>query len=390
MGEKMNPVEDWLPWALTVAAFAWSLAFVAVLRYWPRTRIRPRLHLRLALLDFFLLALLYLVLLSVSQWIAYRWIGPVGGAVVFRAEQVYDWKDICAALANDERRAGPRERIWRVLTAEQQMLIRQSANTKDWSRDTRTKVIALFESLLLRKDVFLEDDSEPTDAPQAEDGAPVQDALHNRFAFQKMFPEQTADRIRILRVMCAMALANTLMFVTIPLMTRTLLNKPIYTLGIHRSRLWSCLGFGIAQLLVWWPLAAVTNWWTRALMGQSAIHPAERFLTGEHSFPEWSLIIYSVVFAAPFAEELIFRGLLQSWLSRRIGAYGAIAVTAGCFALMHASTWPDPIPLLVLATGLGLTYQRTGSLWAPITLHAAFNASMLAVGYFESMGFCAW
>jgi membrane protease YdiL (CAAX protease family) len=52
----------------------------------------------------------------------------------------------------------------------------------------------------------------------------------------------------------------------------------------------------------------------------------------------------------------------------------AIVLTSLFFALLHWQQWPAPIPLFLLAVGLGVVYQRTGSLIAPICMHAIFNA----------------
>ncbi len=43
------------------------------------------------------------------------------------------------------------------------------------------------------------------------------------------------------------------------------------------------------------------------------------------------------------------------------------------FASLHAAVWPTPVPIFFLSLALGLLYQRTGSLVAPITLHMTFN-----------------
>lgn len=44
------------------------------------------------------------------------------------------------------------------------------------------------------------------------------------------------------------------------------------------------------------------------------------------------------------------------------------------FAAFHSPVWPTPIPLLVLALGLGWLALRTNSLVAPIVVHMLFNA----------------
>lgn len=43
------------------------------------------------------------------------------------------------------------------------------------------------------------------------------------------------------------------------------------------------------------------------------------------------------------------------------------------FAALHSKVWPTPIPIFFLSLGLGLLYQRTGGLVAPICLHMTFN-----------------
>jgi membrane protease YdiL (CAAX protease family) len=78
------------------------------------------------------------------------------------------------------------------------------------------------------------------------------------------------------------------------------------------------------------------------------------------------------VFAAPVTEELIFRGCLYGILRKSSGRIPAIVISSILFALIHGHL-PSLPGLLVLAAGLALIYERCGSLWAPITMHAAFN-----------------
>ena len=81
---------------------------------------------------------------------------------------------------------------------------------------------------------------------------------------------------------------------------------------------------------------------------------------------------------APIAEELFYRGLMQSML-RRYGLrpWMAILATSAVFAVSHWPHYQDMPALFVLAVALGYNYERTGRLIAPIVLHAAFNGVTL-------------
>ncbi len=80
----------------------------------------------------------------------------------------------------------------------------------------------------------------------------------------------------------------------------------------------------------------------------------------------------TAVVLAPFCEEVLFRGLIFPALKRKIGTGLAMGISAGLFALVHWHIQTFP-PLFLLGLGLAYLYQRTGTLAAPITLHAVFN-----------------
>ena len=51
----------------------------------------------------------------------------------------------------------------------------------------------------------------------------------------------------------------------------------------------------------------------------------------------------------------------------------AIVLSSLCFSIVHPMwTWPV---IFVLSCMLGYAYERTGSLWVPIVMHAMFNIS---------------
>jgi hypothetical protein len=89
-----------------------------------------------------------------------------------------------------------------------------------------------------------------------------------------------------------------------------------------------------------------------------------------------------VVVAAPLSEEIFFRGFMYGGLRRRLAPWAAALVSGLVFGMLHF-TGPDSIgvipPLAVLGALLALLYERTGSLWPPILLHAVNNALALVV-----------
>jgi membrane protease YdiL (CAAX protease family) len=103
----------------------------------------------------------------------------------------------------------------------------------------------------------------------------------------------------------------------------------------------------------------------------------------------FSIMTLTIVFLVPIIEELMFRGLTQTYLKNYLSRTSAVAVTALIFALFHYS--PEQgitnikfiITLFVLSCFLGFIYERQGSLWAPIGLHVAFNGmSVLSLVFF--------
>ncbi len=101
------------------------------------------------------------------------------------------------------------------------------------------------------------------------------------------------------------------------------------------------------------------------------------------------MAILSAVVVAPLFEELLFRGHFQTLLRRvfterrqpdgRIDIHDTpsrlwltIILSAVAFTVVHP-VWTYP-PIFFLALCLGYIYERTGNLWAPIVVHAVFNA----------------
>lgn len=108
-------------------------------------------------------------------------------------------------------------------------------------------------------------------------------------------------------------------------------------------------------------------------------HPTIQALH-EHTLPVGLIITLWVgaVVLAPAAEELFFRGLLQTFLVSVVRSrWLAIGLTSLAFGAVHFQQ-PHAIgALAVLALFIGYAYERTGSLLPPIAIHAAFNLKTL-------------
>jgi len=114
------------------------------------------------------------------------------------------------------------------------------------------------------------------------------------------------------------------------------------------------------------------------------------------------LIVTLPAVFAPILEELLFRGLLQSYLVEILtrnklplredadfpdrianrNRWPAIFIASGIFAVFHGNPqhWPA---LFILACGLGYVYERRQSLIIPITMHSLFNILVLLATLFS-------
>lgn len=94
--------------------------------------------------------------------------------------------------------------------------------------------------------------------------------------------------------------------------------------------------------------------------------------------------IFSSLFIAPIAEEVIFRGYFFDVLKRSFGAYLTILLTSVIFALVHGPQLKfELIPLgAVFTIGLVLGYFRyeSRSILPPIAFHFLANLVYIAIG----------
>ena len=102
---------------------------------------------------------------------------------------------------------------------------------------------------------------------------------------------------------------------------------------------------------------------------------------------------------APAAEELLFRGFALTAWRRVVGVRGAIIRSSIVFVLAHVlfvsgDTFAETVRVALVAglvripvaLALGWLFVRTGSIWGPIGLHAAFNGILIAIAEAAARG----
>jgi len=95
---------------------------------------------------------------------------------------------------------------------------------------------------------------------------------------------------------------------------------------------------------------------------------------------------------APLAEEMLFRGFALTAWRQLVGVRGAIVRSSIVFVLAHVlfvsgDTFGETVRVafvagvvrIPVAFALGWLFVRTGSIWGPVGLHAAFNGILIAL-----------
>ncbi len=204
-------------------------------------------------------------------------------------------------------------------------------------------------------------------------------------------------------------------------------------MGLNPARLPTAVAGGTAALFVLFPLiqlAGLAVIWVYQRLGLTPAQPHQllRMMSADH---KWAVAVAGVLTAAvvaPVAEEVAFRGLMQTalgrlfnWTADRLGLstpgaalpppgsagadplppepvrlsyagpetpaatvhtrpvarWAAVVVTSMAFAAVHG----EPAflaPIFVLSVGLGFVYERSGNLWMTIVTHGLFNGAQIA------------
>jgi membrane protease YdiL (CAAX protease family) len=108
------------------------------------------------------------------------------------------------------------------------------------------------------------------------------------------------------------------------------------------------------------------------LNGKETQKDTTEIITSIKSPTAYVLGFVAIAVIAPIVEELLFRGYLQSALSRRMKPWLSILIASVVFGAIHFQPLAFPL-LAALGAGFGYLYHRTQSLKVNIALHMINN-----------------
>ncbi|MBN2683688.1 MAG: CPBP family intramembrane metalloprotease [Pontiellaceae bacterium] len=93
-------------------------------------------------------------------------------------------------------------------------------------------------------------------------------------------------------------------------------------------------------------------------------------------------LILTTITLIPLCEELLFRGVLFPYLTRKIGLAASTLAVSAAFAFVHLNL-ASALAIFLLSVVLCLAYWRTGTLWVSIAIHALFNSTSLLLLFID-------
>ena len=109
-----------------------------------------------------------------------------------------------------------------------------------------------------------------------------------------------------------------------------------------------------------------------SVFGELDLQEAVRMLAEAKDKNVKIAMVISAVILAPLIEEVIFRGYIYPAMKQLTHTVFAIVFSSLFFSLVHGNVL-NSLSLFVVGAALAIVYEKSGSLVAPIALHAVFN-----------------
>ena len=149
--------------------------------------------------------------------------------------------------------------------------------------------------------------------------------------------------------------------------------------GGSRREVFGRLGFrsfAIGNAVKWIAIGVASYFAFAAVYSAIFGSPEQDDIAG--NFGPLAVQIIMIVIVAPITEEVCFRGMLFGGIRNRLPLWAAALAAGAFFGLLHFTTGPSAVvPLIALGAIFAVVYEKTGSLWASIIMHAFNNGLAL-------------
>ena len=171
-------------------------------------------------------------------------------------------------------------------------------------------------------------------------------------------------------------LMQSLIFVGTAVLFASFTRRPRpWHFGLRRTAFWPTLGWAALGMVSFYVIAAVYT----ALVSPDAEQTVAQDLGADEGTFGLIAAGFMVICVAPFAEEFFFRGFFYRALRSRYSVLVAALTNGVLFGIIHYDFSGSEAllilpPLALLGFMFCLVFEKTGSLWPVVGLHAFNNA----------------
>lgn len=181
-------------------------------------------------------------------------------------------------------------------------------------------------------------------------------------------------------------IANIVIFAVLVLMVVMIVRwriKPVQWLGLRWSQWYHVFWIGPSTVLGMWIVLGILQVsgyvkYLERITGGNSTQDAVKLLRESTDNVAVGLMAFSAAIVAPIAEEIIFRGYLYPVAKKYSGLWVGMLFSSLVFAAGHGNI-PLMLPLFLLGMIMAYSYEKTGSIWAPISIHFCFNSATVLI-----------
>lgn len=163
------------------------------------------------------------------------------------------------------------------------------------------------------------------------------------------------------------------LFVLLPFLLSDTRRKNIRSLlGIDKALHFNGVVWAVSAFIIYFWVTIVVAFLATMIPGFDSEQPQEIGFNEITTVAEYVMAFVGLVVLPPIFEELLFRGYLFGRLRKYVGFWVTTLVTSIAFGFVHGQ-WNVGLDTFVLSFFLCFLREHTGSLWAPMILHATKN-----------------